>query len=45
MGPEGLSSDLQALEIALEDARDTASDHLLAIGNQTQLHDSALNPE
>ncbi|MEM6585617.1 MAG: hypothetical protein AAF692_07665, partial [Pseudomonadota bacterium] len=45
MGPEGLSSDLQALEIALQDARDTASDHLLAIGNQSLLHDCALNPE
>ncbi|MEL7218381.1 MAG: hypothetical protein AAGK01_08120 [Pseudomonadota bacterium] len=45
MGPEVLSSDLSELEAALENAPGTASDHLLAIGSQTLLQDSTLNPE
>ena len=45
MGPEVLPSDLSALETALENAPETASDHLLAIGNQSALEDSVLNPD
>jgi TolB-like protein len=45
MAPDVLSSDLNALETALETAPDTGADQLLAIGNQTVLEDIVLNPE
>ncbi|MEM7702208.1 MAG: hypothetical protein AAF251_09765 [Pseudomonadota bacterium] len=45
MEPGTLVSDLSAFEFALEDAPETASDHLLAIGNQALLQSITLNPE
>ncbi|MEL6485605.1 MAG: tetratricopeptide repeat protein [Pseudomonadota bacterium] len=45
MGPEALSSDLNALETAIETAPKTASELLLAIGSQTLLEGASLNLE